>query len=132
MTDVEKKAWEELMERAQDSIDAPNGSFKESTAFTILVAGKELAALRAEVERLREDYERACATVAAMHSAAVGEVRGPILGVVEDVASLLARVALYERALDKICCVRGPWHGLSIASIVDELRAALDAAKEGK
>lgn len=43
---------------------------------------------------LREDYENACVLVAQMHAAAVGEVRGPTVGVVEDVAAV--RSALLE------------------------------------
>lgn len=43
-------------------------------------------------ERLREDYERACKTVAEMHAAAVGEIRGPTVGTVEDVAAVRAEV----------------------------------------
>ena len=46
------------------------------------------AALRAENARLRADYTNACSTIAAMHAAAVGEVRGSTLGVVEDVATV--------------------------------------------
>lgn len=49
---------------------------------------KENHALKADNARLKEDYERACKTVAEMHAAAVGEIRGPIKGVVEDVAAL--------------------------------------------
>lgn len=44
--------------------------------------------LIAEVRRLKSDYERACKTVAEMHAAAVGEIAGPRLGVVEDVKVL--------------------------------------------
>lgn len=38
----------------------------------------------------REEFDHACQQIAAMHAAAVGEVRGPIRGVVEDVADLRA------------------------------------------
>lgn len=38
----------------------------------------------------REEYDAACQTIAAMHEAAVGEVRGPIVGVVEDVRNVRA------------------------------------------
>lgn len=38
-----------------------------------------------ELSCLREAYERACQTIAAMHAAAVGEVRAPRRGAVQDV-----------------------------------------------
>jgi hypothetical protein len=47
-----------------------------------------LDVLLAEVDRFHADYEQACRTIAAMHEAAVGEIRGPRRGVVEDVADL--------------------------------------------
>ncbi len=43
---------------------------------------------RAEADRWKADYERACELVAKMHAAAVGDVRGPSVGPVEDVAAL--------------------------------------------
>lgn len=49
---------------------------------------KELEELRREAEELGNKYEKACETVAKMHEAAVGSVRGPIHGVVEDVANV--------------------------------------------
>jgi hypothetical protein len=55
----------------------------------------DAARIKAENERLvgelaaaKEDYIRACQTVAEMHAAAVGEVRGPRIGVVEDVVAI--------------------------------------------
>lgn len=68
--------------------------------------GKPEDALRRILGRLREaarevdaDYNRACQTVALMHAAAVGEVRGPTRGVVEDVEDLRARLARVTKAL---------------------------------
>jgi hypothetical protein len=49
-----------------------------------------------ELERAKEDYGRAAKLVADMHAAAVGEVRGPIRGVVEDVADLRAELGRLE------------------------------------
>lgn len=49
----------------------------------------------------RDEYDFACQTIAAMHAAAVGEVRGPIRGVVEDVADLRARCQAAEDDLDR-------------------------------
>lgn len=47
--------------------------------------------LHAEVERLKEDYRHACATVAQMHAAATGRPgEGPRLGVIEDAAAVCA------------------------------------------
>ena len=46
----------------------------------------------------REDYEHACELVARKHAAAVGEVCGPIKGVIEDVAAVKAeRDALLKK-----------------------------------
>lgn len=50
------------------------------------------------VAELRADYEGACQTIAAMMAAAIGEGRGPIRGVVEDIADLrFERDALLRR-----------------------------------
>lgn len=46
--------------------------------------------LEAENERLKKDYQHACNLVADMHAAAVGDVTGPKVGVVEDVAAVRA------------------------------------------
>ena len=48
---------------------------------------------------MKESYEKACALVAQMHAAAVGEIRGPISGVVEDVKNLKDN---YDRLHDKL------------------------------
>jgi hypothetical protein len=48
----------------------------------------------------RTDYDTAAETVALMHAAAVGEVRGPRRGVVEDVEDLRASRDEMRRALD--------------------------------
>ena len=47
-------------------------------------------AAEAEALQQKENYDRACQLVAAMHAAAVGEITGPKRGVVEDVADLRA------------------------------------------
>lgn len=51
---------------------------------------QELEHARADAARFKHDHERACQTIASMHAAAVGEVRGPTRGVVEDVVDLRA------------------------------------------
>jgi hypothetical protein len=60
----------------------------------------------AEAERYKADYLGACGHIAAMHAAAVGEIRGPIRGVVEDVEDVRAAYeAQHARAdtLDRLC-----------------------------
>ncbi|MBS2962608.1 hypothetical protein KGA66_06085 [Actinocrinis puniceicyclus] len=47
--------------------------------------------LSRELAAMREAHQGACDTIAQMHKAAVGEVRGPKLGVVEDVTDLRSR-----------------------------------------
>jgi uncharacterized protein (DUF433 family) len=51
-----------------------------------------------ERDRFRADHEHACTLVARMHAAAVGEVTGPKLGVVEDVAAVRVRAEAAEAA----------------------------------
>jgi hypothetical protein len=48
---------------------------------------------------LLADYDGACRTIAEMHAAAVGQVRGPDRGVVEDIIDLRHRCAAAEDAL---------------------------------
>ena len=64
-----------------------------------------IAALKAENERLKEDYERACKTVADMHAAAVGEIMGPKRGVVEDVADIRTELEQLRKVVG--CMGRG-------------------------
>lgn len=52
----------------------------------------DVAILVADRDRLRDELDSACHLVARMHAAAVGEVRGPIRSVVEDVEDLRAEV----------------------------------------
>jgi hypothetical protein len=71
-------------------------------------AAAEAAIVEAEeqAERYKADHLAACEQIAAMHAAAVGEARGPLLGVVEDVASMRAAYeAQHARAdtLDRLC-----------------------------
>lgn len=48
----------------------------------------EIDKAEVRVGRIRDDYDRACQTIAAMHKATTGLTRGPIRGVVEDVEDL--------------------------------------------
>ncbi|MFE6284385.1 hypothetical protein [Streptomyces sp. NPDC057877] len=63
----------------------------------------ELEDTERERDEHKRDYLNACATIAAMHKAAVGEVRGPTRGVVEDVEDVRAAV---ERARERCQAVR--------------------------
>ncbi|MFI8300025.1 hypothetical protein ACIGCZ_29275 [Streptomyces nigra] len=47
---------------------------------------------RHDLDEMTRNHASACMTIADMHKAAVGEVRGPIRGVVEDVADVRAAV----------------------------------------
>ena len=61
----------------------------------------EIAKLKQELAELKEDYKRACKTIADMHAAAVGEITGPKRGVIEDVANVRAEVDRLRDALQK-------------------------------
>ena len=56
----------------------------------------DLEASRAEVERLKEQYEFAAESVARMHEAAIGEIRGPIISVIEDIKAVRERAEKAE------------------------------------
>jgi hypothetical protein len=51
-----------------------------------------LQIVEAELAEMRANYAGACRTIADMHAAALGEVCGPIRGVVEDVADVRAEL----------------------------------------
>lgn len=68
--------------------DAEAAKLVQGMARRIGELESQLERLRAEVAEHRENYLGACRTIAEMHAAAVGEVRGPIAGVVGDVAAL--------------------------------------------
>ncbi|WP_371795999.1 hypothetical protein [Streptomyces sp. NBC_01718] len=61
-------------------------------------AGQSVATAEQEAAEHKEAHERACRTIAEMHAAAVGEVRGPTRGVVEDVAAVRARAERLAKA----------------------------------
>ena len=62
----------------------------------------ELAAAREEIERLEENHEAACVIIAEMHAAAVGEVTGPKIGVVEDVAEVRKQLAARDLVIKQM------------------------------
>lgn len=59
-------------------------------------------AAEAEVLRLKEAHLGACSLVAKMHEAAVGEIRCPDIGPVEDIAALRVRADAATAALERI------------------------------
>jgi hypothetical protein len=70
----------------------------------ISVAEEQLAAKDGE-------YHAACGLVAKMHRAAMGEVVGPVLGVVEDVANVRQQLA---EAQKQIVMLRDALHSISL------------------
>lgn len=81
-----------------------------------LRANDQIKELRAENERLRDEYLNACALVANMHKAAVGEITGPVRGVVEDVADLRALAQNQEDQLNRILQPGERWLELRAAA----------------
>ncbi|KAA6215130.1 hypothetical protein CP973_00225 [Streptomyces albofaciens JCM 4342] len=75
------------------------------------LAAAEAAIVEAEAEAARHaaDHAAACQQIAAMHAAAVGEVRGPRRGIVEDVADIRQRALDAEEQLAAYRAVYG--HG---------------------
>ena len=57
-----------------------------------------------EIEYLSAAYTNACKLVADMHAAAVGEIRSPTVGVVDDVAALRDDAELYRWLLANLNC----------------------------
>jgi hypothetical protein len=77
------------------SISTENAGLHEQVAAreeARAAAVAEAVAMRRDRDTVKAELERACKLIADMHSAAVGEVTGPRLGVVEDVAALRAEV----------------------------------------
>lgn len=87
----------------------------------------DAAVVQDELAEMRRNYEGACRTVALMHAAAVGETRGPIRGVVEDVEDLrtafLNAEARADRALEKLAEVAGQ-DAVTAAYALPEMEAA--------
>lgn len=101
---------------------------------------EDVTALLYEV---KADRDRACRLVAEMHAAAVGEVTGPKVGVVEDVAAIRAeldRLRKLAESYDHQSHICGPeFEGVDEATDVirilkcerDEARAEVDRRKAG-
>ncbi|WP_405960581.1 hypothetical protein OG235_24615 [Streptomyces sp. NBC_00024] len=95
----------------------------------------EYAKLRVQLEDAererdehKESYLKACTTIAAMHEAAVGEVRGPNRGVVEDVEDVRLRAEQAEAAIARVHALADRWgNALGIdKTYARTLRATLD------
>ncbi len=62
----------------------------------------EKNAAESQLADMKENYERACGTVAKMHAAAMGEVTGPKRGVVEDVADMKERADAWRQKYEAL------------------------------
>jgi chromosome segregation ATPase len=62
----------------------------------------EVKRLRDAFERLKEQYEFAAESVARMHEAAVGEIRGPIISVIEDIKAVRERAEKAEADVERM------------------------------
>lgn len=62
----------------------------------------ELDYAKEEIERLQHNYHSACRLIADMHYAAVGEIMGAKVGVVEDVAAMKANHDNYKALCDQM------------------------------
>jgi hypothetical protein len=65
------------------------------------ITSDALDELYAERDEHRQNYLNACKTIAAMHTAAVGDVRGPERGVVKDVEDVRLRAEHAEQERDR-------------------------------
>ncbi|MFF9199989.1 hypothetical protein ACF09L_32760 [Streptomyces sp. NPDC014779] len=83
------------------------------------------------VEELTVDYHRACGTIAAMHAAAVGQITGPIRGVVEDVADVRAAMLQAEAERDGVYRERAHLVALLAAEHPSVLVPAHDVQEDG-
>ena len=60
---------------------------------------RQVREYQADAEQYKADYLGACKLVADMHAAAVGEVRGPNRGVVEDVQDRIERAEMADQII---------------------------------
>ena len=84
--------------------------------------------LEAEVERLKEEYEAAAESVARMHEAAVGEIRGPSISVIDDIKAVRERAEKAESEVERLRKDRYPFQSfdqfcnfLTSTNLIDEL-----------
>lgn len=93
MTDRELEAIRAWAEKMQHWTDELHETLRPDAVVLIVtpllhVGHQHLFTLLAEVERVENNYQRACQEIAAMHAAAIGEVAGARRGVIEDVEDL--------------------------------------------
>jgi chromosome segregation ATPase len=99
---AEKRDVEDQREWLREQLRQIYNCLGTGSNMTIGQVLSDIEDLRRDAVRFKADYEQACAQIAAMHEAAVGEVRGPIRGVVEDVQDLrVARDALAATAKEQ-------------------------------
>ena len=146
MTESELKAALDEVYHRTDSWTTQDTQRQETfSALTFEQWKARVLALAAQAEaEMKGNYERACQTIAEMHAAAVGEVTGPIRGVVEDVADLRARLVAAprlsreeaEKMVEAFASALGlhtdEWHGLTQTGAILAARAALLAALTGE
>ena len=99
---------------------AENASLRQQLA----TAQAEGETAKGELEVAKADAQKASELVGQMHAAALGEVRGPIRGVVEDVEEVRTRASEAEKQLQ---VVQG--ENLKYEEQIKKLNADLKAAK---
>lgn len=92
----------------------------------------EVEQLRRELAEANANYSSACQTIAAMHQAALGEIRAPIRGTVEDVADLRAQLAVEKARADALAEELAPFRTTKgIGGYIDSVvNARLDAEEQ--
>ncbi len=84
----------------------------------------------ADLAKAHENRDDACRLVASMHAVALGEVRGPIRGVVEDVSDLRTQAMEAAKELDAIRDLLAPFSGDLDPSDLSEAELAKHVASE--
>lgn len=106
----EKLAASVPLVRYENALRTTDYAFEEARRSRTLarVTARALEAMKRELDKnvveltvAKEEHQRACETIAQMHAAAMGEVIGPRLGVVEDVANLRATMVSLSDALER-------------------------------
>jgi prefoldin subunit 5 len=110
---------ERLQEQAETT-DRNHAALYE--AFTGI--SDENVALTAQLKEAKGDAQKASELVASMHAAAVGEVRGPIRGVLEDVADLHDSRERANSQIEQLTNERA-----DLRAENDKLKAQLDAQR---
>lgn len=86
----------------------------------LIPAADALEQQAAEIAQWKAEYEAACVLVGKMHEAAVGEVIGPRLGVVEDVQVMRTYAERYQWLREQhwssspIACVENPKEAIKL------------------